>query len=161
MEVYEPLPQPINSKVLCSPLLFLQIILLDPPLLSPPIDQFGQEIAAHIQQRLHYQWKLVHRFAKTALPLSHKTSRDFVQICNTYGVDLPSYVIRRLYPWCSVIQLPAITCSTKLQKRTRRSQSNSQQQHKKIKNEIVSAQSYNICLPMEILGLDSQDSHEL
>lgn len=112
--------------------------------------QFGQEIAVHIQQRLHYQWKVIHRFAKTSLPLSHKTSRDFVHICNTYGVDVPSHVSRRLCPWCSVIQLPTITCSTKLQKRTRKSQSNVQQQ-RKIKNEVVNrlccddAKSYSTC----------------
>ena len=120
-----PLQPPLSNQLMtyiCVSLMYLY--------------QFGQEIALHIQQRLHYQWKLVHKFAKTVLPLSHKTSRDFVHICNTYGVDLPSYVTRRLCPWCSVIQLPAITCSTKLQKRTRRSQANIHTK-KKLKNEVV------------------------
>jgi hypothetical protein len=65
-----------------------------------------------------------------------------VQLCHSYGADVAAHTSRRLCGYCSAIQLPAVTSSAKIRRRSRRSQANLQREkkrEKKVKNEVVSS----------------------
>ena len=61
-----------------------------------------------------------------------------MQLCHSYGADVAAHTSRRLCGFCSAIQLPAVTSSAKIRRRSRRSQANLRRE-KKVKNEVVSS----------------------
>jgi hypothetical protein len=54
-----------------------------------------------------------------------------------FSADFEECVPRRLCSWCSIIQIPTVTCRVRLRHRTKRSKVNQQSGKRKIKNEIV------------------------
>ena len=62
MEVYQSLQHPILSK-------------------------HGQDIPQHIQQRLHYNWKLIHSTALSSLSLSHQARSVFYPFRDATNID--------------------------------------------------------------------------
>jgi hypothetical protein len=96
----------------------------------------------------------------TYSPLGWSHSRGFAELCRSYcigsssrhflslplivtgSVDLEECVPRRLCSWCSIIQIPTVTCRVRLRHRTKRSKVNqsankNKTTKRKIKNEIV------------------------
>jgi RNase P subunit RPR2 len=99
MEIFEALPTPLKSNI-------------------------SQEVPASVSQRLNYLWKSSFALALSSITTSHLISRSFVNLVNKYAIELPSNIRYRICSYCSVLQLPSITCSVKVRRRGRQSRRN-------------------------------------
>ncbi len=87
---------------------------------STLISSFGKEISPPVSMQLNFLWKGMHETALRSLDLSHQMSRSFVQLVKEHGINnLPEFVMtERICQWCCVIQLPSVTCQSRLRKRS-------------------------------------------
>ena len=75
-----------------------------------------KEIPPAVILQLTFLWKAIHEVCLTSLSLSHNYSRKFLAIVDEHGIELPNTHVcsTRLCEWCGVIQLPTLTCSSRL-----------------------------------------------
>ena len=81
---------------------------------------FGKDLSPAVSLELQYLWKGMHQAALTSMELSHHMSRSFVDLVKEHGIDnLPEFVMsERICQWCCAIQIPSVTCRSRIRKRS-------------------------------------------
>jgi len=102
MEIYIPLPDQLYSRVL-------------------------KDVPQYVTKRLRYLWISAHECLGTSLDnisLSHHLSRSFMESVLEQGITLTEEYMNRLCQKCCVLQVPSLTCRSRLRSRTKQSNCN-------------------------------------
>lgn len=79
------------------------------------------EVPSAVVAKLKYLWSVAHEVAKTSPQLSHAASLEFKDLITKEDVVLPRHITEKLCSGCGAIQIPSVTCSTRLRTSGRRS----------------------------------------
>jgi RNase P subunit RPR2 len=114
MDLYEELPAKINSKIM-------------------------KDLPLQIIERIRFLWKASYKVLdgnitsnsssnkaniEDALHSSHEYSRKFMHSVLNHGIHLPQSYLQRLCEKCCILQLPSLTCRSRLKPRTKKSKCN-------------------------------------
>jgi RNase P subunit RPR2 len=75
------------------------------------------DIPQAVVAQLNYLWNVCHEVAGSSSQLSHAASMQLKQLIREYDVALPTYITSKLCAWCSAVQIPSVTCSTRIRGR--------------------------------------------
>lgn len=129
MELYQALPDKINSKT-------------------------TKDLPVQVVERIRYLWKAsfnvlnsissnpVESAFNDAISLSHHLSKKMMQTILNHGVYLPQSYLQQLCEKCCVLQIPSLTCRSRLKRRSRKSKCNQKAKKAnhdslKIKNQLI------------------------
>ena len=122
----------------------------------PPLRTWlNKEVPSATLDQLNYLWKAGTVFFENEIPISdgalavsHRLSKSFVEAARANKVDLPPSITDRICNHCSVILVPAITCTVRVRRRSRHSKVN-RTDKERVKNELVIT--YHLFYPMTLL----------